>query len=171
MPGVDIQGLTGRRSLSSLKSPWVFFPFFFQSTKNSPNKKWSCSYKWNSPFAQIARSTGRPSVIIYDRGLLDFAAYVPPDKWSSIANHTQWICDGVLHCVTKYDLILHLETAARGAESQFKRGSELGNQEELEAARPLDRKIQTCWRGHPHFRMVDNSTISEASLRDRRGTC
>lgn len=116
-------------------------------------------------FVQIARSTGRPSVILYDRGLLDFAAYTPSDKWAQVMNHNQWICDGILHCATKYDLILHLETAARGAEQHFTRGGvPATSREEIDDARNLDRKIQMCWRGHPHQRMVDNSTSFEGKL-------
>lgn len=114
---------------------------------------------------QIAQSTGRPSVILYDRGLLDFAAYTPQEKWAQVMNHNQWICDGILHCATKYDLILHLETAARGAEHAFSRGGVAAtSKQEVDDARELDRKLLACWRGHPHQRMIDNSTDFSGKL-------
>jgi hypothetical protein len=68
---------------------------------------------------QNAQSTNRPSVILYDRGLLDVAAYLPPDKWEAVLNHNQWLRDGFLGVIERYDLILHLVTAADGAESYF----------------------------------------------------
>lgn len=115
-------------------------------------------------FYQIAQSTGRPSVILFDRGLLDFAAYTPSEKWGLIMNHNQWICDGILNCAAKYDLVLHMESAASGAEMHFPGREGQGTLEEIAEARALDRKILTCWRGHPHHRVVDNSTDFEGKL-------
>lgn len=116
-------------------------------------------------FYQIAQSTGRPSVIIFDRGLLDFAAYTPADKWGLIMNHNQWICDGILNCASKYDLVLHMESAACGAEAFYpaEEGAD-PSPEEIEKARVLDKKILMCWRGHPHHRVIDNSTDFEGKL-------
>ena len=115
-------------------------------------------------FYQIAQSTGRPSVIVFDRGLLDFAAYTPTEKWGLIMNHNQWICDGILNCAAKYDLVLHMESASVGAESHFRGHENPPSQEELEDARALDKKILMCWRGHPHHRVVDNSTDFEGKM-------
>jgi len=97
-------------------------------------------------FYQIAVSTGRPSVIVFDRGLLDFAAYTPTEKWGLIMNHNQWICDGILNCAAKYDLVLHMESAAVGAEAHFQGREGYASKEELEEAKSLDKKILTCWR-------------------------
>ena len=35
-------------------------------------------------FVQIATSTGRPTVVLLDRGLLDVGAYLPPATWTNI---------------------------------------------------------------------------------------
>ena len=37
-------------------------------------------------FIRVAKSTGRPSVVVFDRGLLDVPAYLPRDKWLSMLN-------------------------------------------------------------------------------------
>lgn len=116
-------------------------------------------------FHAIAASTGRPSVIIYDRGLLDFAAYTPVEQWGLILNHNAWLCEGIIGCAEKYDLVLHMESAAVGAEKNFKgRSGEGPTREEVLEAKELDKRVLTCWRGHPHHRVVDNSTNFEQKL-------
>ncbi len=70
-------------------------------------------------FFSIAQSTKRKSVIIFDRGLLDVAAFLPPETWSQVLNHNQWLKEGFLSVIDRYDLIIHLVTAAQGAEKVF----------------------------------------------------
>lgn len=72
-------------------------------------------------FFSIAQSTGRKSVIIFDRGLLDVAAFLPPEMWSQVLNHNQWLKEGFLSVIDRYDLIIHLVTAAQGAEKVFEK--------------------------------------------------
>ena len=67
-------------------------------------------------FYGIAKSTGRPSVIFYDRGVLDVHAYLPKDKWDAILKRNDWTGEMF---ATRYDMILHLVTAADGAEVGF----------------------------------------------------
>mmetsp|Transcript_2334 Transcript_2334/g.2983 ORF Transcript_2334/g.2983 Transcript_2334/m.2983 type:complete len:344 (-) Transcript_2334:1202-2233(-) len=112
-------------------------------------------------FYNVAQSSGRPSVILYDRGLLDVAAYVPRDLWSDVLYHNQWLRDGMLGVLQhgRYDLILHMESAACGAEKYYQ-----VRKETIEEARDLDKKIKGCWRGHPHHRIVDNSTDFKGKL-------
>ena len=46
-------------------------------------------------FYKIASSTGRDSIILYDRGLLDVAAYLPCSLWPRVLNYNKWIRDGI----------------------------------------------------------------------------
>ena len=41
-------------------------------------------------FTSFAKSTGKPSVVVFDRGLLDIPAYLPRDSWLG-APHSQLI--------------------------------------------------------------------------------
>mmetsp|Transcript_23655 Transcript_23655/g.75437 ORF Transcript_23655/g.75437 Transcript_23655/m.75437 type:complete len:324 (+) Transcript_23655:1-972(+) len=109
-------------------------------------------------FYNVARSTGRPSVILYDRGLLDVAAYLPRALWNNVLNYNQWVRDGMLGVLERYDLILHLVTAANGAEKHFLQHGEAANDVSLQQARELDSKIHSSYQGHPHHHVVDNST-------------
>lgn len=115
--------------------------------------------QFEQTFFNIAKATGRPSVIIYDRGLLDVAAYMPRALWPEVVNYNQWLRDGLLSVLDRYDLILHLTTAAAGAEKHF---SIEGTS--LEEARALDAKIQASYKGHPAHFVVDNSTDFQRKL-------
>jgi len=63
-------------------------------------------------FFQIAESTGRPSVVFFDRGVLDMAAYMPEEMWGRILAGLGTTAADVL---SRYDMVLHLITAADGA--------------------------------------------------------
>jgi hypothetical protein len=119
-------------------------------------------------FFNIARSTGRPSVLLYDRGLLDVGAYLPPALWQDVLNFNAWVRDGMLGVLDRYDLIVHLVTAAAGAERHFEdrvgspRGSAAATtpgrlEAALREARALDAQILNAYRGHPHHVVVDNA--------------
>ena len=42
-------------------------------------------------FTQIAQATGRPSIVVMDRGLCDVAAYVDADHWAAITRTLGWV--------------------------------------------------------------------------------
>merc|ERR1740123_717695 len=104
-------------------------------------------------FMRIARSTGRPSDLVCDRGLMDIAAYLPPDLWKQILAKQGLTEEQIL---SRYRAVLHLVTAADGAEEFYKSGhtvDDSGNavfrEETPEMARELDAKVEACWANHP----------------------
>lgn len=114
-------------------------------------------------FFNIASSTGNQSVILYDRGLLDVAAYMPRSFWPRVLNYNSWVRAGMLGVLERYDLVIHLVTSADGAEKSFL-SSRLGNHSDdsdqnaaMKLAKELDQKILESYRGHPHHHVVDNS--------------
>lgn len=104
-------------------------------------------------FLRIAKSTGRPSVLVCDRGLLDIAAYLPPETWERILAK-QGLTEAQI--MSRYAGVLHLVTAADGAEKFYKSGHTVDDsgaavyrQESPQQARELDAKVQACWARHP----------------------
>jgi len=120
----------------------------------------------------MAACTGRPSIIVFDRGLLDGKAYMTSEGW-------QALLDGVAHegrdvvllgseisedyILSRYDGVVHLVTAADGAESFYKSGQthdNLGNyvfrKETPSEAVDLDQRLQSCWASHPCHVVVVN---------------
>ena len=71
-------------------------------------------------FTSIAERTGRPTIVVMDRGLLDGKGYVPSaELWAQIISRhgvdEQYLLD-------RYDAIVHLVTSAEGAERHYKQG-------------------------------------------------
>jgi CYTH domain-containing protein len=69
----------------------------------------------------------------------------------------------------RYDAVLHLVSAADGAEtfyttannaSRYEKADEAG----LNLARELDKKVIQAWTGHPHHRVIDNRKDFEQKL-------
>jgi len=109
-------------------------------------------------FNSIARSTGKPSVVVYDRGIMDIAAYVPAAIWSSVLRNCSLSGRDSTYLHHRYDMVLHLVTAANGAEQFYTKANNAVRSETPELAREIDSKIIGAWRAHPRLAVVDNST-------------
>jgi CYTH domain-containing protein len=111
----------------------------------------------------FARATGRPAVLICDRGVMDGAAYIPPDAWADLL-HEQGL--GVVELRDqRYDAVVHLVTAAEGAEEFYPTQTNVVRYENLEQARGVDQRLRRAWVGHPRLRIIDNSTCFEDKIR------
>jgi len=71
----------------------------------------------------------------------------------------------------RYDAVIHMETAAKGAEKYYKWGDtrdDLGHKvfrrEDPAMARKSDEDMQRVWKSHPRHIVVDNSTGFEAKV-------
>ena len=104
-------------------------------------------------FTRMAQTINGPVVIICDRGALDISAYLPTEMWEKITGlcnvTTQQLRD-------RYDAVLHLVSAADGAEQYYNTTSNEVRTEGIEKARLLDRKVIQAWTGHPHLRVINN---------------
>jgi hypothetical protein len=104
-------------------------------------------------FHTIAESTGRPSVLICDRGALDVSAYLPADLW----NETLIFCQTTIETLqARYDLVLHLVTAADGAEKFYTLSNNAARTETIEEARDLDQRTCQAWITHPAHHIIRN---------------
>lgn len=80
--------------------------------------------------------------------------------------HRRFVCSRSIYdryLLDRYDGVVHLVTAADGAEDFYKSGhtvDDSGNavvrRENAEEARALDRKLQACFHGHPRHVVVRN---------------
>ena len=104
-------------------------------------------------FTRMAKTIDGPVVIICDRGALDISAYLSTEMWEKITGlcnvTTQQLRD-------RYDAVLHLVSAADGAEQYYNTTSNEVRTEGIEKARLLDRKVIQAWSGHPHLRVINN---------------
>uniref|UniRef100_A0A6B2L5P0 NadR/Ttd14 AAA domain-containing protein n=1 Tax=Arcella intermedia TaxID=1963864 RepID=A0A6B2L5P0_9EUKA len=113
-------------------------------------------------FYNIASSTGQPSVIISDRGTMDPAAYMSRDQWQVVLDESKWNLVDLRD--RRYDAVLHLVTAALGAEKFYTTENNTARTETLTQAQELDQKILNAWIGHPELKIIDNSTDFQGKM-------
>ena len=70
----------------------------------------------------------------------------------------------------RYDAVLHLVSAAAGAEQFYTTANnaqryEQMNEEGLRIARLLDKKVIKAWTGHPHLRVINNHEDFDAKMK------
>lgn len=103
-------------------------------------------------------------IIFYDRGILDACAYV--DKIPTFENMLKKRNLTFSNIYAKYDAVIHLVTAANGAEQYYQWndpskedcGNNAARSESPKEAIIKDKKTLNAWIGHPHLRVFDNST-------------
>jgi CYTH domain-containing protein/thymidylate kinase len=117
-------------------------------------------------FMRLAEVCTKPVLVVCDRGTMDISAYITPEEWSEITAMADTTSEGLLE---RYDAVLHLVSAADGAEQYYTVATnatryEQANEEGLRIARELDKKIIKAWTGHPHLRVINNHSDFEAKL-------
>ncbi len=115
-----------------------------------------------SIFEEAAKKMkGNKVLIVCDRGVLDNKAYMEGYEFKRLLkeNNTNEVKER-----DSYDAVFHLVSAAKGKEDVYTLDNNSARTESVEEARVLDDKIISSWTGHPHFRIIDNSTEFEEKL-------
>mmetsp|Transcript_1352 Transcript_1352/g.2466 ORF Transcript_1352/g.2466 Transcript_1352/m.2466 type:complete len:501 (-) Transcript_1352:979-2481(-) len=107
-------------------------------------------------FVNVARGTGRASVVLCDRGTMDGRAYMSEDLWKQMMDTFKW--DATKLRDDRYDAVLHLVTAAEGKPSFYSLANNKSRSETPEQAIDLDHRLRAAWLGHRSLRVIDNST-------------
>ncbi len=100
-------------------------------------------------------------LIVCDRGLLDNKAYMPKRDFDYLLK-TKKLSEVKLR--DSYDAVFHLVTAAKGAKKYYNLDN-AARTETIEEAAKLDDSLIASWTGHPHFRIIDNSTDFEEKMK------
>lgn len=95
---------------------------------------------------KIATLQDKDVLIITDRGCMDNLAYVGKDARSIIFRETGWTKAQIRD--SRYDLVIHLVTAAKGAEEFYTRSNNSARRESSEEARFQDGLTELIWAGH-----------------------
>ena len=132
-------------------------PWTLQSNADFQNCIMALQLHKESVFEEAARKIKNSDkvLIVCDRGALDNKAYLSDEEFSALlcamGLHEAELRDG-------YDAVFHLTTAAKGAEKFYTTSNNSARTETVEQAREKDDKLIAAWTGHPHFRIIDNST-------------
>ena len=118
-------------------------------------------------FMRMARACDSPSVIVCDRGAMDISAYMKPEMWTDITRAVGVTTEDLRD--ERYDAVLHLVSAADGAEQFYTVANnasrnEKADEEGLKIARMLDKKVIEAWTGHPHLRVINNDEDFDRKL-------
>lgn len=116
---------------------------------------------------RMAQTLDEPCIIVCDRGAMDISAYISPEMWEELTTGCGTSTKELRS--ERYDAVLHLVSAADGAEQfytvannaqRYEQADEAG----LAIARSLDKKIIQAWTGHPHLRVINNGANFEHKM-------
>lgn len=93
-------------------------------------------------------------IIICDRGFFDQLAYMDREMFNALAKEYD-MTESNLY--SQYDGVIHLVTAADGT-NHYTLSNNKARTETAEEAIAADRLTRAAWCGHPHLRVIDNST-------------
>jgi len=137
-------------------APWLIKNIDFQTSLLSMQLFREKTYE------KLARKLSDEKVLIVcDRGALDNKAYMSDDEFSKVlaALNTNEI-----DLRDHYDAVFHLVSAADGAAKFYTTANNEARTETIEQAVSLDRSLIAAWTGHPHLRVIDNSTEFEDKI-------
>jgi CYTH domain-containing protein/predicted ATPase len=103
-------------------------------------------------------------VIICDRGIADCPPYMQQGVYEEILEEIGLgspveVRDG------RYKGVFHLRSVAYDRPALYTTANNKARRESVEEARERDEQTLAAWTGHPHLRVIDNSTDLEGKLR------
>lgn len=102
-----------------------------------------------------------PTIILCDRGLLDDKAYVTEEEFNSLLAHFNATQFDLLN---RYDLVLHLKTAADGKEEFYTTANNGARIETPEEAREKDKRTLESWLGHDNLKIIGNDVDFQTKI-------
>ncbi len=114
-------------------------------------------------FMEIAKTMKSDRILVVcDRAALDNRAYMTEQEFRFVLRQMN---TNEVALRDQYDAVFHLVTAAKGAERFYTTANNSARTETPEQAAALDDKLIAAWTGHPHLRVIDNSTDFEEKMR------
>ena len=118
-------------------------------------------------FMRMAQECEEPTLVVCDRGVMDISAYMTAEMWEQITGELGVTTSELRD--SRYDAVLHLVSAADGAEEFYTTATnaqryEKMDEEGLRQARLLDKKVIGAWTGHSHLRVINNHEDFEKKL-------
>jgi len=101
-------------------------------------------------------------LIVCDRGALDSKAFLSDLEFQYVMKN---LGANEIELRDNYDAVFHLVTAAKGASEYYTLENNAARSETIEEAIISDDKLISAWTGHPHLRIIDNSTDFTEKIR------
>lgn len=100
----------------------------------------------------VARATGENCLIVSDRGTMDGRAFCDEDQFADVVGRAGKTLEELRD---RYDGVIHLVSAADGAESHYN-WDNFARSESVEEAKASDMRLRQMYLGHPHLKIVHN---------------
>ncbi|XP_005110172.1 TRPL translocation defect protein 14 [Aplysia californica] len=113
-------------------------------------------------YHNLAESRNRNTLLICDRGTMDGSAYLMKEDWEIMKGRNNW--NDVDLRDNRYNQVIHMVSAASGAEDFYTVAGHKSRTEDLEGARGLDSITADSWVGHPYYDVIDNSTDFDTKI-------
>lgn len=114
-------------------------------------------------FFDLAATCQRNTLVICDRGAMDPSSYMSSEQWERLLKNNNW--NNVTLRDARYDQVIHLVSAAQGAEEFYTTSNNHTRMEPVEYARKLDRITQQAWVGHPYVDIIETCTNFNQKVR------
>lgn len=128
-----------------------------------------CQMRWQAEkekvFLAAAKTMPEEKILIVcDRGMMDNRAYMTETEFQAALERIGVKEVGIRD---SYDAVFHLVSAANGAPEMYRKNRESNpaRTETVEQAVELDNRLISAWTGHPHLRVIDNSTDFETKMK------
>lgn len=105
-------------------------------------------------------------IILLDRGIMDSKAYIDEDSWNKLLETTGNFPSSL--CEERYHAVIHLRSAALGAEEFYSCENNSARRETLEEARICDIKTLDAWTSHPQHHVIENIPHTSFEHKTRR---
>jgi len=111
----------------------------------------------------MAAKSDQNCLVICDRGLMDASAYIEHPKWLELLKKLHLQEESM--CEDRYHHVVHMVSAAYGAEDFYSVDGHEARYEGLELARERDQRSMEAWGEHPYVDVVDNRADFETKLK------
>lgn len=100
-------------------------------------------------------------MIVFDRGFLDNKVYMTDEEFTDLLGGMGFTEERTRNW---YDAVFHLITAAKGEEEHYTTENNGARIETADEASALDDRLIRAWEGHPHHRIIENSSVFEDKM-------
>lgn len=101
-------------------------------------------------------------LLVCDRGVMDCKTYMTDEEFNRILKELNV---SIVDLRDNYDAVFHLLTTAKDIPEFYTKNNNLARREDLKEAVINDDKTINAWTGHPHLRIIDNSTNFEGKMK------
>ncbi|MBQ7105490.1 MAG: AAA family ATPase [Bacilli bacterium] len=112
-------------------------------------------------YEKIANGYNQDTIILCDRGVFDNRAYITNEQFKELLKERKL---NEMELMSSYDMVIHLVTAADGAEDAYTTANNSARTETPSQARDADRRTLNSWIGHKRLEIITNESTFDDKI-------